>query len=210
MLYSPSMSRPGGAVRLTTVLLALFLLCAGCATSVTALAPAAPSTPSSQAQAQDPDAPTTYRPVKRSGKQVSATVRASRGGLATSAPARYPDGIALKVKRQAAGVEKARGPGTFSGRQYVTFAISVSNGSQRVLDLNQVVVTAIYGSPPGQLAQPVYEEATARDFAGEVTPGRSATATYAFAVPDGQRGAVKLIVDFDDLHVPAEFAGAVR
>lgn len=199
-----------GAVRLVAALLALSVLCASCATGVTAVAPAAPPTPSSRAQVRDPDASTTYRPVKRSGKEGTATVKANRGGLAASVSAKYSDGLRVKVKPQAARVEKARGPGTFSGRQYVTLAIAVTNGSRGVVDLNQVVVSVVYGSPPGQLAQPVYEEPTARDFDGTLSPGRSATATYAFAVPNKHRGAVTVIVDMDDRHSPAEFVGAVR
>lgn len=205
------MSRSRGDVRLVTVLLALIVVSSACAptTSQTAV-PAGPAVPPSHAERQDPAAPATYRPVVRSGKKSHATLKANRGSLATADGVTYPDGVVLKVRRSSSGVEKATGPGAFPGRPYVAFSMSLDNRSPRTLDLNKVVVTAIYGSP-GRLAQPVYKDGGGgKDLSGIVPPGGSASATYAFAVPEGQRGAVKVIVDFDNAHAAAQFSGAAR
>lgn len=150
-----------------------------------------------------------YRPVVRSGPKRHATLQANRGGFSTALPVKYTDGVSLRVRRLAPKVERVSGPGAFPGRPYVAFSLSLENESGRVLDLNQVVVTAVYGVP-GRLAQPVYEDEVGKDFSGDIPPGGSASATYSFAVPNDQRGAVKLIVDIDDVHLPAQFTGVAR
>lgn len=170
--------------------------------------PAAPGAPPS-AQPRDPKAPESYRQAKRAGKAAKAAVRANKGGLSEKKPVRYPDGVTVKVRRMKAGAEKATGPGSFPDRSFVSFALALENGSAKPLDLNTVVVSATYGSP-ARLAAPVYDSESAADFAGTVAPGESASATYNFAIPKGERGDVSVIVDFDSTHAAAELDGEAR
>ena len=84
----------------------------------------------------------------------------------------------------------------------------MTNGSPQTVDLNQVVVTAMYGTP-ARIAPPVYNAASVRDFTGTVQTGQSASAVYAFAIPAKQGHKVVVVVDLDGAHVPAEFVGAI-
>jgi len=84
----------------------------------------------------------------------------------------------------------------------------LTNGSSHTIDLNQVVVTAMYGTP-ARIASPVYTAASVRDFAGTVQTGQSASAEYAFAIPAKQGRKVVVMVDLDGAHAAAEFHGAI-
>lgn len=203
-------------------MLGFVLVCTACVSpSTTSAVPAAvptakadsgvpePARAPEAAKPVDPIAPPTYGPVLRHGKKPQPKVRAGKGGFAPTAPATYPDGVSIKVDRIKHGVEKGQGPGTFPGRANTVLSITLTNRSTRPIDVNQVVVTTMYGAP-ARIAAPVYEVAGVRDFAGSVQPGGSATATYAFAIPTKQAKKVVTIVDFDGVHVPAELAGATQ
>lgn len=62
----------------------------------------------------------------------------------------------------------------------------------------------------GATAVRVYAaEAEVTDFAGTVAAGKSATATYAFALPVDARDEVTVVVDFDGDHTSAVFRGGL-
>jgi hypothetical protein len=88
------------------------------------------------------------------------------------------------------------------------FTLRFDNGTDKPIDLDEVVVTATYGNP-ARVARPTYGEA-ARDFYGSVKPGAKAGATYSFSVPTDELDGVRLTVDFDGLHAPATFTGEAR
>lgn len=154
-------------------------------------------------------APPAYVPVIRHGKKPSPSIHPRAGRFSPTAPATYPDGVSLTVNRVKHGVETGEGPGVFPGRPYTAFFLSLRSRSPHPIDVNQVVVTATYGSP-ARIASPVYEGSAARDFAGTVKRGGSASATYVFAIPPGGGTGVVVVVDFDDTHVSARFTGAMR
>lgn len=145
-------------------------------------------------------------PVIRDGKKPSPSIHPRAGGFSPTAPARYPDGVSLTVDQVKHGVETDVGPGAFPGRHYTAMSLSLRNRSMHPINVNQVVVTASYGSP-ARIASPVYEGGAARDFAGTVQPGGSASATYVFAIPPGGGKRVVVVVDFDSTHVSARFTG---
>lgn len=209
------------ASKLASLALGLTLLASGCALPAsTGTAPtsqqgqlagsvaADPAAPAG-APLQDPLAPATRAPIVRGTAKPHPTARGSRGAFSSVKPVAYPDGVSVSVDRVTASVEKGNGRGVFPGRPNLSFSISIHNGSTRALDLNQVVVTTDYGSP-ARIASPVYEDPAANDFFGTVAPGRSATATYIFAVPVNQRSALLMTVDFDSVHLAAQFSGAAR
>jgi hypothetical protein len=151
---------------------------------------------------QDRLAPSSYRPVVRKGKAARPTVTPTTRNVGTARSVAYRDGVSVKLTKVSQSVEKGQGPGVFPGRPHTALTLTVVNRSSRALDLNQVVVTALYGSP-ARLASPVYEDAAARDFTGTVKPGASATAVYVFSVPTTATRSVVAIVDFDAVHVAA-------
>lgn len=145
--------------------------------------------------------------VKRAGQPNTPSISAPAAKF--SAPVAYPDGITLKITKAEKGVETGHGPGVMAGRQYVRFTVTLTNGSAKAVNLNEVVVTTTYGAS-SQLAAPVYtQSAGTADFFGTVKPGASATAKYAFAVPVKDLGRVAMVVDFDGLHTSATYTGAV-
>jgi hypothetical protein len=226
--------RGGQGLQLASAVLGLALLASGCASpgsaaagavsgaaasnaaqsvpseaavSGAAASNAAQSVPSEAAKPLDPIAPSTYLPVARNGSKAKPLVKGIKGGFSKAAPVKYSDGVSLSILRITARVEKGKGPGVFPGRPYTAISLSLANGSSKVIDLNQVVVTTTYGSP-ARLAAPVYEDSEAKDFAGTVKPGASATATYMFAIPTNQKASVTTMVDFDNQHFAARFTGA--
>ena len=156
-----------------------------------------------------PPSPATEAPaatiVAREGVPESArTVQVSAADFA--APASWSDGAALRVTDARQQVTTGRGPGELSGQPQTVFSLELVNGSGAALDLNAVVVQAVYGD--GQQASPLYDSETV-DFGGTLAPGGTATAVYSFAIPEDQLGNVVLSVDVDGYRFPAVFSGAV-
>lgn len=201
------------------LLLAVGGVCAGCAAAgstagaTSSAAGAASSADVDLAAVQqqallDPAAPPSPAPVARDGKAAGPRVQAATGGLSATKPVSYPDGVSVTVDRIRRGAEAGDGPGEFRGRQYTALALSLTNGSAAAIDLNQVVVTASYGTP-ARIAAPVYDD-DAVDFSGTVPAGGTATATYLFAIPPQGTAQVAVSVDFDGDHVAAGFSGAIN
>jgi hypothetical protein len=159
------------------------------------------------ARPADPLAPVSYEPVVRKGRKPHPAFQAKAGRFAKSAPVQYSDGVSLTVDHIAHGVEKAVGPGGFPGRARTALSMTIHNGSTHALDLNAVVVTTMYGSP-ARIAAPVYDDSSSSDFSGKLAAGRSASATYEFAIPSGRGARVVTMVDFDDVHLAARFSGS--
>ncbi len=145
--------------------------------------------------------------VKRAGPAVTPSITAPPAKF--SAPVTYPDGVRLEIVKTARAAETGHGPGVMAGREYVRFELKLTNGSAKAISLNEVVLTTYY-SASKQLAAPVYtESAKTYDFSGTVKPGASATAFYAFAVPDSGLKKLTMVVDFDGIHTSATYTGAV-
>ncbi len=157
----------------------------------------------------DPEAPLTFAPLVRGGGMPESRLAAGAGHFSKAGGVSYPDGISLTVDRFSHATERALGPGTFPGRPFTLVFLTLRNGSPLPIELNEVVVTATYGTP-ARIAAAVYEDARVQDFAGLVPPGASATAVYAFAIPPQSRTTATVSVDFDGSHFPAEFTGGMR
>jgi hypothetical protein len=176
------------------------------ATATSALAPDAEETPTSTV----PPSPATEQPaasvVAREGVAQSArTVQAAAADFATAAE--WSDGASVRVTAARQQVTSGRGPGERAGQPQTVFALELANGSAAPLDLNGVVVQAVYGGGKSQ-ASPLYDAETV-DFGGTLAPGQVATAVYSFAIPADQVGDVVLSVDVDGYRFPAVFSGAV-
>jgi hypothetical protein len=141
----------------------------------------------------------------REGVPASArTVTVSDADFA--AAAEWSDGATVRVADARQQVTSGVGPGERSGQPQTVFDLEVTNGSGEPLDLNAVVVQAVYGG--SNQASPLYDRETV-DFGGTLAPGETATAVYSFAIPADQLGDVVLSVDVDGYRFPAVFAGAV-
>jgi hypothetical protein len=144
--------------------------------------------------------------VAREGIPESArTVEVTAADFA--APASWSDGVTIRVTEARQQVTSGTGPGERTGQPQTVVTLELTNGTDRPLDLNTVVVQAAYGAPPAQ-ASPIYDAQSA-DFGGTLAPGASATAVYSFAIPDDRLGNVVLSVDVDGFRFPAVFSGAV-
>lgn len=187
---------------------------AGFSTAVPAGPPTAPTRadPASPTGSQgrpsvgdDPTAPPTYVPVRRSGKPARQRLPGNPGKLEPATIVSYDDGVKLRVKLAARHTEQGSGPGVFPGRALTVIRIALTNKSRDTVDLTQVVVTTTYGHP-ARIASPVYPDTATADFRSWVKPGGTATAQYAFAVAD-ESSPVTIIVDWDGTHAPAVFTG---
>ena len=124
-----------------------------------------------------------------------------------AAPAEWSDGASIRVTDARQQVTSGRGPGERAGQPQTLFTLELVNGTGAALDLNAVVVQAVYGGDKAQ-ASPLYDAETV-DFGGSLAPGGTATAVYSFAIPADQVGNVVLSVDVDGYRFPAVFSGAV-
>ena len=137
----------------------------------------------------DPEAATAMTPVTRGGPAPLVKTKALAHGKHVAVLVTLPIRTAspFELTTSATVSSNGQGPGVFHGRAYTAVTLVVSNGSPAAVDLNQVVVTATYGSP-ALVASPVYEDPRAQDFSGVAAPGGSASATYVFAIPPSGRG----------------------
>jgi hypothetical protein len=166
--------------------------------------------PEEEATATVPPSPATEQPaasvVAREGVPGSArTVAVAAVDFTT--PAAWADGASVRVTDARQQVTSGQGPGERAGQPQTVFALELTNGSGAPLDLNAVIVQAVYGGDKSQ-ASPVYDAETV-DFAGTLEPGGTATAIYSFSIPADQVGDVGLSVDVDGYRFPAVFSGAV-
>jgi hypothetical protein len=148
----------------------------------------------------------TYKRVLRGGKQPRSTVTAPPATF--KGTVRYGDGVSLAVTDVNQAKVTGQGPGEFPGEPKTQITLRMTNGGDKPVRLDQVVVTAIYGSPRRQ-ARPVYDDRS-RDFTGVLKAGSSTTAVYSFSIPKGDLGRVTMIVDFDGKHTVATFQGDPR
>jgi hypothetical protein len=123
-----------------------------------------------------------------------------------TSPVTYPDGLKVRINGVVQSTITAQGPGELTGQPLTTFTIELTNGTSKDVVLNQVVVSAFYGTPL-LMAQPVYSPGVS-DFATVVKPGASASTKYAFSIPVAELHRVTIAVDFDGLHSVAVFTGS--
>jgi hypothetical protein len=152
---------------------------------------------------ESPLAPSTVEPVIRDGVRPHPSISAKPQPF--DRPVTYPDGVELAVTGIHQGRVTGQGPGVVAGPK-TTFDLRFTNGSNRAISLDQVVPTAEFGSP-ARLARPVYDDRT-QDFGTTVKPGATATATYAFSIPQDELSHVVIHLDFDGRHVAATFRGS--
>ena len=178
-------------------------------TSTSSAAPSESPSPSPTGGGPTPTpGPSVIPKVNRPGQPSKPTISAAPATFTKAVS--YSDGITVKVDKVTTGVETGQGPGVFTGREFAVFTVSMKNGTTKPIDAQQVVLTSTYGARD-LVAERVYAADTkAVDFGGQLAPGATATARYAFAVPTKQLGDVRLVVDFDGTHTSAEFDGDAR
>lgn len=165
--------------------------------------PAASSKPSSKATATSKSQPV---PKVQRSEAATPTITAKPAG--TTGKVSYSDGVVLRIRDVAFAKETGEGPGMFPGRAYAVLSLEISNGSKKALSLDTVVITVLNKS--NKAVPPVYaEKASVADFAGELKPGETVKARYAFAVPKSSRSKVTVVVDFDGVHTSAVFRGGL-
>ena len=178
-------------------------------TKTKVIGPPAPSatTPSpTVSRPADPLASSAVPPVARPGVHPKTKLTAPSQVLTRSVV--YSDGVSLRITGMTQSKVSGQGPGIVTGEPTTAFAITLTNKSAHALALNQVVVTATYGSP-ARVARPYYGP-TSQDFGPTVQPNGSAKAVYTFSIPTKELSKVTIAVDFDGTHAAAIFRGAAR
>ena len=173
--------------------------------------PAASGSPSSTESTEPSSKPsatatTRNQPVPKVQRSGGATPSITSKPSGTDGTVKYSDGVTLTINDVKFAKETKEGPGRFPGRAYAVLALEIDNGSKQPVALDTVVVTVLDKS--NNQVSPVYvEEAKVADFAGELAPGKSAKANYAFALPASSRSKVTVVIDFDGHHTSAVFRG---
>lgn len=162
------------------------------------------SAPSANSGSSDPDEPVAK--IERAGHSGTPTVKADPAD--TADPVTYDDGVTVRIDDVTFSKETAQGPGSFPDREYARLTMTIDNDSSEAIDLGTSVLTLLDAG--GTAAVRVYAaEAKTIDFAGTLAAGKSATATYAFAIPSDARDEITLVVDFDGDHTSAVFRGGL-
>jgi hypothetical protein len=117
----------------------------------------------------------------------------------------YSDGVSIAITKITQGTDTNTGAGAMPGKPVTTFTVVLSNHTSAAINLDQVVVSVVYGSPAAH-AVPVDGPTTA-DFSGTVAPGKQANAVYAFSIPTANLGDTTMGIDFDGKHTVAVFTG---
>lgn len=167
-----------------------------------ATATASPDAPVPERAAFDGSIP----PAVDRKNQVPPEERLGSEPAAPTEGVEFEDGLGVTVSEFASGVIDDTGPGVFAGQEYVTFTLTVRNGTDAAIPLHSVVLSVLYGD--GVAGAPVYDGTTA-DLYVDLQPGAVADARYGFAVPAGERDEVEIHVDLDGFHAPAQFVGAL-
>ena len=163
-----------------------------------------PSPSVSASRVADPLAPKELSKVLRGAKKPTPAVKAKPARIGE--PVTYSDGLDVSITKVTQSTVKAEGPGNFTGSPITTLRIQLTNGTTKAISLNQVVMTAQYGSP-ARVAPATYGPGS-EDFSGTVKPGAKASASYTVSIPVADVCEVSVTVDFDGLHSSADFDGA--
>jgi hypothetical protein len=213
-------------------LLVAALAIAGCSGGSSGKTPSSAAPLSSSSQSPSASSSAAKRPqsnssstsatsgTKSSSASSSSTQAPTSGATATTTkpkivashtpfnkPVEYPDGIDLKILKITQHTITETGPGEMTGKPQTTFTVKFTNHSHELVNLNQVVVSVIYGSAHSSAA-PVYSDGVG-DFSGSVKPGKSTQTDYAFSIPTKSLTDVTMSVRFDGLHAAATFTGRV-
>ena len=140
--------------------------------------------------------------VKRDGKDIAAKDKVTVDEEPSAGTGRYVDDLEVSVKLADQGKVLNEGPGYFTGAPYAVFTVTVTNNSDKEVDLSQVLITAVTST--GDMAQPLYGEIPAYDFAGSLAVDESNSTDYAFMPMPGSKS-LDLHVDLDAVHEPMVF-----
>lgn len=104
--------------------------------------------------------------------------------------AHLTSGIAVTIKKVSPTTVQAQGPGEIAGTG-VAVVVEVKNSSSDPFDLGSVAVNATYGKGVPAIRS---NAAPAKDLAGPLAPGRTATGTYVYTMPHNQLSTLKIDV----------------
>jgi hypothetical protein len=119
----------------------------------------------------------------------------------------FGNGVTAAVTKADAVISAGAGPGEIAGAPSVAFTFSVRNASGHPVGLDAVTVTAAYGSratPASPVSGP-----QGSPFRGSVSSGQSASGTYVFEIPRGQRGNVTVALSYSVTEPTVVFAGSL-
>jgi hypothetical protein len=125
-----------------------------------------------------------------------------------TATANFGGGVLAQVTHLAYGTVTGSGPGVIANVPEVTFTIAVTNNSGAAVSVDNVQVTAAYGSAkiPGVQAN----QETTVPLKGALDPGKSGTGTYAFAIPTEEQNNVTVTVWYAENQPTVVFTGSAH
>lgn len=155
-----------------------------------------------------PAGPTPTKPVVGStgpaATRTDAPVPQEEKAVAPTAKATTATGVEVRIAKVESVKGTAVAPGEIAGPA-LRLTIAIENGQRQSLELGLVAVNAYVGPkrvPAGTLMTP-----GGRPFAGDLAPGKSATAVYLFTVAPAQRSDVTVTVDYSAVARTVAFRG---
>lgn len=126
--------------------------------------------------------------------------------MKTAAP--FGDGVTATIVSVVPVQSIGKGPGEISGPA-IKVTISLENGTNNTVPVNQVTVNASYGTADDP-SIPILGDPSAKPFTGTVASGASTRGTYIFDIPTGDRSRVTVSVSHAALSPIVVFRGAVK
>jgi hypothetical protein len=158
-----------------------------------------------------PVAPTITAPVPAPAaggiaNTVSPGKLSTKAAVAITAPADFGNGVSAAVLSAKLAEAVAVRPGEISGPA-VQLSVQVTNASKAVVSLANVTLNAqdAAGTPFVQMYSP-----PAAPFAGSVTPGAKASATYVYELPSGYRNPLTLSLSYSTTAPVVVFVGEAK
>ncbi|MDT0310491.1 DUF4352 domain-containing protein [Streptomyces sp. DSM 44917] len=117
-------------------------------------------------------------------EQPTEEPQTDEGLFGAGETAEWEDGLQITVSAVEPYTPTEYAIGHTEGNDAYGLSISVENAGSEPIDITFILPTARAGAD-GVTAEEIFDETTGSGFDGELAPGRSATAEYAFSVPAG-------------------------
>lgn len=136
---------------------------------------------------------------------VPAAVATTKAPVPLTGTATFGGNVTAALTKVVTADLEAHGPGEFAGPG-VVLTISVVNGSAKAVDLSSVGVTVVGTNKVAAL--PV-QSGSGLPFSGQLAPGRTATASYAFSLHSLPSNPVTVSIDYSAAAPVVAFTGNI-
>lgn len=168
--------------------------------------PATSAVPTPTSPGTEVPSPTPGRPHRLgTGAIVPVEPVQTRQAVPLGGSGDFGTGVTVRLTRVTAVEGRATAPGEVAGPA-LSVTVVARNGTARSVDLNSVGVLLYFGADRSP-ATPLREGT--RPVSGALAPSRTATGTYTFSVPEGERDSVRVEISYSTGAPTVAFEGPV-